>query len=51
MSGNETTGLQRWLREQCNELVGVRMAGVASSLNVACATTLSLYEAVRQRHS
>jgi len=47
--GNETVGLSEWLREQCDTLLRIDMAGGASSLNLACATTAFLYEAHAQR--
>jgi TrmH family RNA methyltransferase len=47
--GTEQYGLsQRWL-EACDLPVRIPMLGVADSLNVATATALFLYEAVRQR--
>lgn len=47
--GNETTGLSAWLKEQCDTLAYMHMQGVASSLNLACATTAILFEVGRQR--
>lgn len=47
--GNETMGLSAWLKEQCDTLAYIHMQGVASSLNLACATTAILFEACRQR--
>ena len=47
--GNETLGLSTWLKEQCDALAYLHMQGVASSLNLACATTAILFEACRQR--
>jgi 23S rRNA (uridine2479-2'-O)-methyltransferase len=47
--GNETLGLSTWLKEQCDTLAYLHMQGVASSLNLACATTAILFEACRQR--
>jgi len=47
--GTEQYGLsQRWL-DACDLPVRIPMLGVADSLNVATATALVLYEAVRQR--
>ncbi len=47
--GTEQLGLsQRWL-EQAEIKMRIPMLGVADSLNVATATTLLLYEALRQR--
>lgn len=48
--GNETTGLSGAWRERCDHMVGIPMAGAASSLNAANAATAVLYEASRQRH-
>ncbi|MCP4644881.1 MAG: RNA methyltransferase [bacterium] len=47
--GNETLGLSRALKDQCDLLVNIEMGGVASSLNLACAASVTLYEAHRQR--
>jgi len=47
--GNETMGLSAWLKEQCDVLTYMHMQGVASSLNLACATTAILFESGRQR--
>ncbi len=49
MFGNETVGLSDWLKSQCDRLVGLPMRGAASSLNLACAVTASLFELDRQR--
>lgn len=47
--GNETLGLSAWLKEQCDLQAYMHMQGVASSLNLACATTAILFEICRQR--
>ena len=47
--GTEATGLSAAWRELCDVLVGIPMAGAASSLNAASAATAFLYEAARQR--
>lgn len=48
--GTEQLGLsERWMNE-ADLQVKIPMHGVADSLNVAMATTLLLYEALRQRH-
>lgn len=47
--GNETTGLTRAWREQCDVLARIPIVGAASSLNAANAGTVALYEAARQR--
>lgn len=46
--GNETDGLNRAYREMADVTVTIPMGGSASSLNVACATSILLYEARRQ---
>lgn len=51
LTGNETRGLSRAWREMCDHLVRIPMAGHASSLNAASATSIMLYEATRQRRS
>jgi TrmH family RNA methyltransferase len=47
--GNETRGLSSGYRELCDVLVRIPMYGTADSLNVACAASILLYEAGRQR--
>ncbi len=47
--GTESDGLSSAWMEQADLHVRIPMRGMADSLNVACATTLLLYEAVRQR--
>ncbi len=51
MIGNETDGLNNFLSSLCDLLVTIPMAesSSASSLNVACAATVFLYESVKQR--
>lgn len=51
MIGNETDGLCRMFAEQSDILVTIPMSenSSASSFNVACAATVMLYEAARQR--
>ncbi len=51
LTGNETTGLSAGWREACDVMVSIPMLGAASSLNAASATTVVLYEAVRQRRA
>ncbi len=47
--GSEQFGLsEKWL-EACDEQTRIPMAGQADSLNVAMATLVTLFEAVRQR--
>ena len=49
--GNETEGLCRAFKENCDILATIPMAesSSASSFNVGCAATVIFYEAVRQR--
>jgi 23S rRNA (guanosine2251-2'-O)-methyltransferase len=47
--GNEGKGLRRLVRENCDELVKIPMAGKMSSLNASVASALLLFEVVRQR--
>lgn len=51
MIGNETDGLSRALVESCDMLatIPMRQGSGASSLNIACAVTVMLYEAAGQR--
>lgn len=52
MIGNETEGLCRAYKENCDILATIPMAenSSASSFNVGCAATVMFYEAVRQRN-
>jgi tRNA G18 (ribose-2'-O)-methylase SpoU len=49
--GNETDGLSGHFRETCDAMGAIPMDGgsSATSLNVACASTVLFYEAMRQR--
>ena len=47
--GAEGEGLRRLTREKCDELVRIPMAGSVESLNVSVASSLCLFESVRQR--
>lgn len=49
--GNETWGLSAAYREMCEAMVRIPMAGAASSLNVAAAGSVILYETLRQRNT
>lgn len=47
--GNETSGLSAHYRRRCDTLVTIPQVGAATSLNVACAASILLYEIGRQR--
>jgi TrmH family RNA methyltransferase len=49
MVGSERTGLGRSLTEMCDVIVSIPISGAASSLNVASAASILLYEVARQR--
>ncbi len=49
--GNETHGLSQNMRALCDALVTIPMSGSATSLNVANAASIFLYEIARQRHT
>jgi tRNA G18 (ribose-2'-O)-methylase SpoU len=49
--GNETWGMSASYTELCDTIVKIPMYGSASSLNVACATSIILYEVDRQRRN
>jgi len=47
--GNEKAGLSAAYKEMADAVVKIPIQGFASSLNVACATSVILYEINRQR--
>ena len=49
VAGNEAHGLSRAYKDACDTLVRIPMTGAASSLNIAVAASIVLYEASRQR--
>ncbi|HET7537074.1 MAG TPA: RNA methyltransferase [Candidatus Didemnitutus sp.] len=49
--GSEQYGLSEFWLKESNTLVRIPMAGQADSLNVAMATIITLFEAVRQRNA
>ncbi|MFQ5995601.1 MAG: 23S rRNA (guanosine(2251)-2'-O)-methyltransferase RlmB [Acidiferrobacterales bacterium] len=49
--GGEAQGLRRLTREHCDQLIRIPMRGAVPSLNVAVATAVCLYEALRQRRT
>lgn len=49
--GNETWGMSRAFKEMCDVVATIPIAGSATSLNLACAATVLLYERDRQRRA
>jgi 23S rRNA (guanosine2251-2'-O)-methyltransferase len=47
--GSEGKGLSRLVRENCDQIASIPMAGQLSSLNASVSTGIVLYEAFRQR--
>ncbi len=48
--GSEGRGLSRLVRESCDFILSIPMAGQVNSLNASVAAAILLYEVVRQRH-
>ena len=48
--GSEGRGLSRLVRENCDFIMNIPMAGRVNSLNASVAAAILLYEVVRQRH-
>jgi 23S rRNA (guanosine2251-2'-O)-methyltransferase len=49
VTGGEEKGMHRLVRERCDELVKIPLAGKTESLNASVATAVAVFEAVRQR--
>lgn len=49
--GAEGSGLRRLVRETCDRVVSVPMAGAVASLNVSVTAGIGMFEAVRQRRA
>ena len=47
--GSEGNGLSRLMRENCDQVASIPMAGRISSLNVSVSAAIVLYEAFNQR--
>ena len=47
--GSEGKGLSRLIRETCDQIVSIPMAGATESLNAGVAAAVSLYEIARTR--
>lgn len=48
--GNEGKGMSRLIREKCDFLIKLPMAGKVTSLNASVAASLLMYEVYRKRH-
>ncbi|HAG56027.1 MAG TPA: 23S rRNA (guanosine(2251)-2'-O)-methyltransferase RlmB, partial [Dehalococcoidia bacterium] len=48
--GSEGKGLSRLVRENCDQIASIPMAGKLSSLNASVSAGIVLYEVFRQRH-
>ena len=49
VAGSEGKGLSRLVRESCDQIVSIPMAGITESLNAGIAGAVTLYEIARQR--
>jgi len=49
LMGNEQAGLPDQLMQACDQLIRMPMLGRSDSLNLAVATGVALYEALRHR--
>lgn len=47
--GNETSGMSQGYFELCDKILTIPQGGYASSINISCALSVVLYEAMRQR--
>jgi 23S rRNA (guanosine2251-2'-O)-methyltransferase len=48
--GSEGKGLSRLVRENCDQIASIPMAGKLASLNASVSAGIVLYEVFRQRH-
>ena len=48
--GNEGKGISRLVRENCDQLIKIPMYGKTESLNASNATSILIYEVIRQRY-
>ncbi len=48
--GNEGKGLRHLVKQSCDHLIHIPMAGEVQSLNVSVATGIALFEVIRQRN-
>ncbi len=48
--GNEGVGLHRLTKEKCDDIIGIKMYGKTTALNVSVASGIILFEAAKQRN-